>query len=125
MGDQRIKEEKGKNYFFQGIAFGHPLDELVVGVPLVRLWSYSETKIPIWVSVWREFLQLICDPVVAWGASVTLTFNGLKSVLMIFSSKRNLPMLSLLIDSVPVHRSNSCLFLGLTIEIKHVLGPIT
>ena len=22
--------------------------ELVVGVPLVRLWSYSETKIPIW-----------------------------------------------------------------------------
>ena len=27
---------------------GHLLDELVVGVPLVRLWSYSETKIPIW-----------------------------------------------------------------------------
>jgi hypothetical protein len=48
MGDQRITEEKGKNYFFQGIALGHLLDELVVGVPLVRLWSYSETKIPIW-----------------------------------------------------------------------------
>jgi hypothetical protein len=49
MGDQRITKEKGKNYFFQGIALGHLLDELVVGVPLVRLWSYSETKIPIWV----------------------------------------------------------------------------
>jgi hypothetical protein len=50
MGDQRITEEKGKNYFFQGIALGHLLDELVVGVPLVRLWSYSETKIPIWAA---------------------------------------------------------------------------
>jgi hypothetical protein len=54
MGDQRITEEKGKNYFFQGIALGHLLDELVVGVPLVRLWSYSETKIPIWVAATPE-----------------------------------------------------------------------
>ena len=48
-GDQQITEEKGENYLFQGIALGHLLDELVVGLPLVRLWSYSETKIAIWV----------------------------------------------------------------------------
>jgi hypothetical protein len=61
MGDQRITEEKGKNYFFQGIALGHLLDELVVGVPLVRLWSYYETKIPIWIktsyNINREYLR--------------------------------------------------------------------
>lgn len=60
-------------------------------------------------------LQLMCDAVVSWGASVKLSFHGLKSVLMIFSSKQNLPPLSLLVDNVPVPRSNSFPYLGLTI----------
>jgi hypothetical protein len=63
-------------------------------------------------------LQLMCDTVVAWGASVKLSFNALKSVLIIFSSKRNLPPLSLLVDNVPAPRSNSILYQGLTIDDK-------
>jgi hypothetical protein len=63
-------------------------------------------------------LQLMCDAVVVWGTSVKLSFNALKSVLMIFSSKRNLPPLPLLVDNVPVLLSNSCLYLGLTIDVK-------
>ena len=75
-------------------------------------------------------LQLMCDDVVAWDASVKLSFNPLKYVLMIFSPKRNLPPLSLLVDNVPVSRSNSCLYLGLPIYDKlswnlHVLQKFT
>lgn len=53
-----------------------------------------------------------------WGFSVKLSFNGSKSIFMIFSSKRNLPPLSLVVDNVIVPRSSCCLYLGLTIDDK-------
>jgi len=45
-------------------------------------------------------------------------FNGAKSFFLIFSPKRNLPPLTLIVDNIPVHRSSSCLYLGLTIDDK-------
>jgi hypothetical protein len=63
-------------------------------------------------------LQAMCDSAVAWGRSVKLTFNGLKSFFMVFSSKRTLPSLPLKVDNVCVARSHSCLYLGLTIDDK-------
>jgi hypothetical protein len=63
-------------------------------------------------------LQAMCDSAVAWGRSFKLTFNGLKSVFMVFSSKRILPSLPLKVDNVCVARSNSCLYFDLTIDDK-------
>ena len=63
-------------------------------------------------------LQTICDAVVAWGLSVKLVFNGVKSLFFIFSPKRNLPPLTLIVNNITVPRSSSCLYLGLTIDDK-------
>ena len=66
----------------------------------------------------HSHLQTICDAVVAWGLSVKLVFNGAKSFFLIFSPKRNLPPLTLIVDNITVPRSSSCLYLGLTIDDK-------
>jgi hypothetical protein len=66
----------------------------------------------------HSHLQTICDAVVAWGLSVKLVFNGAKSFFFIFSPKRNLPPLTLIVDNITVPRSSSCLYLGLTIDDK-------
>jgi len=60
----------------------------------------------------------VCDAAVEWGFSVKLSFNGIKSIFMIFSSKRDLPILSLVVDNAIVPLANSCLYLGLTIDDK-------
>jgi hypothetical protein len=49
---------------------------------------------------------------------VQTNFQLLKSVFMVFSSKRTLPSLSLKVDNECVARSHSCLYLGLTIDDK-------
>ena len=70
------------------------------------------------ISIAHSNLQCMCDAAVEWGLSVKLSFNGIKSIFMIFSSKRDLPILSLVVDNAIVPRSNSCLYLGLTIDDK-------
>jgi hypothetical protein len=61
-------------------------------------------------------LQTICDAVVAWGLSVKLVFNGVKSLFFIFSPKRNLPPLTLIVNNITVcvfHPEMLSAFLGL------------
>ncbi len=66
----------------------------------------------------HSHLQTICDALVAWGLSVKLVFNGAKLFFFIFSPKRNLPPLTLIVDNITVPRSSSCMYLGLTNDDK-------
>ena len=63
-------------------------------------------------------LQTMCDATVDWGGKVKLAFNAMKTVFMIFSSRRSISLdnLSLSINNQHVKRSSQCIYLGMIFD---------
>ena len=75
-------------------------------------------------------LQAMCDTVIEWGSQVKLTFNAGKTAFLIFSKKRQIPVHTLVINNVIIHRSRSTTYLGLIIDDKlnwrqHIVNKCT
>ena len=60
----------------------------------------------------------MCDATVDWGGKVKLAFNAMKTVLIIFSSRRSISLdnLSLSINNQHVKRSSQCTYLGMIFD---------
>ena len=60
-------------------------------------------------------LQTMCNTTVDWGGKVKLAFNAVKTVFMIFSSRRSISLgnLSLNINNQHIKRFSQCTYLGM------------
>ena len=62
-------------------------------------------------------LQTMCDATVLWGTSVKLGFNASKTSFLIFTgNKLAIPNLQIIINNIPITRTNKCTYLGLVID---------
>ena len=62
-------------------------------------------------------LQTMCDATVLWGTSVKLGFNASKTSFLIFTrNKQAIPNLQVIINNIPINRTNKCTYLGLIID---------
>ena len=66
----------------------------------------------------QKNLQEMCAVVEAWGVESKLSFNALKTIFMLFSSKRDPPPLSITMGGIVIQNSSLCKYLGITIDSK-------
>ena len=60
----------------------------------------------------------MCAVVEAWGVESKLSFNALKTIFMLFSSKRDPPPLSITMGGIVIQNSSLCKYLGIIIDSK-------
>ena len=63
-------------------------------------------------------LQKMLDELTAWGRSCGLTFNPEKSVAVVFTRRRKLPLKQLYIDGRPIEYKQEVRYLGITLDSK-------
>ena len=68
------------------------------------------------ISTAHANLQLMCDAVATWCASVKLSLNGSKTIYMVFGSKN--PSQCIAMDGFSIPPSQSCMYLGICIDSK-------
>jgi hypothetical protein len=61
-------------------------------------------------------LQLMCDTACLRGLEVKLSFNGAKTIFMIFCKKRKIDAVSITVDGVKISPVEHCSYLGCTID---------